>query len=486
MRSTIAQSLTPPAYPLSRVQDALIEFPLPAGEEAYGVIDGRKLHRYVVELAEISRHYRDAGHAKFWGRIIGTSGDEQTGEWLAAKFKALGLADVHIQPLDLPPQWFPQSWDVSIRSGGRSITLSSAQPVYGAHPLSSALTMDAVYVGLGTEADFMGKDVRGKAVFVYHTMGQPDEGGAQAVSRADAKGAAVIFNVLMLPGNMRFQAYATGTKAPVFFLGNDDGAAVRDMIAAATAPPKVTASLAIEKVPNLKTSLVWGTLAGTTDETIYITAHKDGWFDGASDNAAGVASMLGLAEYYAKIPQSQRKRTLIFIGLDGHHNLPEGAVGDQWLVKNKVTLFAKTALMINAEHPATILTQARPRYYPGDEAAWSNIVVPLDWYGGGKERPELQRIVWNAFKSFGVPLDLDPRPIPVSDIVYFRRFLPGVDGITAHTYFHTDWETPEVVPWTGLEAVTRAFAKIIDQVNKLPLSALQRPEDTSPRSTYEQ
>ena len=41
-------------------------------------------------------------------------------------------------------------------------------------------------------------------------------------------------------------------------------------------------------------------------------------------------------------------------------------------------------------------------------------------------------------------------------------------------YFHTDWETPEQVPWTGLQASTRAFAKIIDEVNKLPLDKLRK------------
>ncbi|MEO8896700.1 MAG: hypothetical protein ABI450_12545, partial [Rhizomicrobium sp.] len=64
-RSTIAQSLVPPAIPLSRIQESLIEFPLPKGEEAYGSIDGRKMHRYVEELAQISRRYRDNGHPKF-------------------------------------------------------------------------------------------------------------------------------------------------------------------------------------------------------------------------------------------------------------------------------------------------------------------------------------------------------------------------------------------------------------------------------------
>ena len=79
-RSTIAQSLTPPAFPLSKVADSLIEFPLPKGEEAYGSINGRKMHKYVEELAQISLRYRDNGHPKFWGRLIGTPSETETNE----------------------------------------------------------------------------------------------------------------------------------------------------------------------------------------------------------------------------------------------------------------------------------------------------------------------------------------------------------------------------------------------------------------------
>src|SRR6185312_14954864 len=273
-RSTIAQALTPPALALSRVNPALIEFPLPKGEGAYASIDGRKMHKYVIELAEISKRYRDAGHPKFWGRIMGTSSDRETEEWLAAKYRALGLSDVRIQHLDLPPQWMPQSWSVTVTGGGKSVTLDSAQPDYYANGLPpGGVELDAVYAGLGTDADFAGKDVRGKAVFVYTMLGTPD---TNAVKRAEEKGAAVVLEVSMLPGNMRYQAYPSGTKAPAFTLGNDDGAAARRMIEAG--PAKVKVSLDVQKVPNLQTALVWGTLPGATDETIYVVAHKDGWF----------------------------------------------------------------------------------------------------------------------------------------------------------------------------------------------------------------
>src|SRR6187200_2992614 len=96
----------PPRHPSpanmdqATLDDMLIRFPLPAGQEAYADLDGKKMHRYVVEQAQIARRYRDQGHPKFWGRIIGTSADAESATWLANKFKAVGMTDVRIQPLD--------------------------------------------------------------------------------------------------------------------------------------------------------------------------------------------------------------------------------------------------------------------------------------------------------------------------------------------------------------------------------------------------
>src|SRR5205814_3587771 len=119
-----------------KLDEALLEWPLlPSSDQPYRRIDGRHLHQYVEEQAAISRRYRDQGHPKFWGRIIGTSSDQESAEWLAGKFKALGMSDVRIQPFDLAPQWMPQTWSVIVTSDGRSKELDSAQPYYGAKAL---------------------------------------------------------------------------------------------------------------------------------------------------------------------------------------------------------------------------------------------------------------------------------------------------------------------------------------------------------------
>jgi len=81
---------------------------LAPSEQQYASIDGAHLKEYVEELCAISRRYRDKGH-QFWGRIIGTEADAENAQWMLAKFRQIGLSDVHEQPLDLPPQWMPES-----------------------------------------------------------------------------------------------------------------------------------------------------------------------------------------------------------------------------------------------------------------------------------------------------------------------------------------------------------------------------------------
>jgi hypothetical protein len=192
--------------------------------------------------------------------------------------------------------------------------------------------------------------------------------------------------------------------------------------------------------------------------------------------------MIALAEHYAKIPRTRRRRTMVFIGLDGHHNSGDGAaVGGTWLWDNREKLFEKTALAINCEHPSTVQTTVRARYLNRDEIVWGNTYMPQQWYAGGPSRRKLENIAVKAFQAFGVSVYLDPNPRPpAGDLGRIYRYVPGVATSEFYHYFHTDLETPETVPWTGLEASTRAYAKIIDEVNKLPLSDLKRPEEPAP------
>ena len=79
------------------------------------------------------------------------------------------------------------------------------------------MNLQPVWVGMGTAADFDGRDVRGKAVVAY---GFPNPGGREntaltfgTVKRAEEEGAAALFIVLGFPGNVMNEPTAAGTTA---------------------------------------------------------------------------------------------------------------------------------------------------------------------------------------------------------------------------------------------------------------------------------
>jgi hypothetical protein len=466
-----------PATPLYKLEDALLQWPAPSLAKTYLSIDGRHLHDSVEHLTAISRRYRDQGHPQFWGRIIGTSADAETAQWMVDKFKQFGLTDVHVQSFDLAPQWMPQSWEITASGSGKTLHVDAAQPAYQTKATPpDGLDLEAVYAGTGSEADFAGRDVRGKAVFIF-SMPLPGSWrhtatAEGALRRAEAKGAAAIFAIIALPGNIRTQLYPTGTNVPTFSLGMDDGYAIRDLIG--QGPVRMKIRLDVKMEPGLKTGTVWGTLPGMTDETVHVLAHRDGWFEAGTDNAAGVATMVGLAEYFSKIPKERRRRTMVFMGTSGHHN---GAnMSGTWLLEHRDEVFAKSALLINCEHTATIQT-----YLLGEDIRIANMYTGMLWYAGGPSRPKLQDIAVKAFHDAGVVTYAAPeRAAPGGEMSRLWPSVPGVQASDYNVFFHSDHEGPETVPWTGLEAITRAYAAIVDGVNTLPLSDLQRPPETPP------
>jgi len=438
---------------------------LAPSEQAYAAIDGTHLMQYVNDMTAISRRYRDHGHAQFWGRIIGTDADAENAQWMLDKFKQLGLADVHQQVFDLPPQWMPKSWSVTASGGGKTLEVATAQPTYQAVATSAdGLDVEAVYVGLGSDAELnMAKDLRGKAVLFYSIdLASRHVGVADnAIRRIEERGAAAILVAQGLPGNMKTQFYPVNSKVPTFSIGQQDGFKLRDLIAASgSTPVRMKIRLDVDMTPNLKSSTVWGSLPGTTDETIFVIAHRDGWFEGANDNAAGVATMVGLAEYFAKIPQSQRRRTINFLGTTGHHN--SGAQSGTWLSQHP-EVFAKTALLLNAEHTGAVLTSHT-------SARNGNSSGIATWFAGS---PRLSEIVIKALDAFEVPTYPQSAPTPAGEIGRYFQFAPAMQVMTSGFVWHSDEEKAETISSAGLAAITRTYAKVMTDVNAVDLKDLR-------------
>lgn len=439
-------------------EDTFYQVPLAPEDRKYADIDGMKMKGVVREAAAISRRDQASG-TLFWGRNVGFKAHEETQDWVEGYFRKFGLKDIHRKPFDLPPQWSAKSYDISFSGAGAPAKLRSARPAEDSKSTpAEGLELELAWVGQGSDADYIGKDVKGKAVLIQdipqpgvlrHTI--TAEG---AVQRAFAKGAAAVGMVYGISDNFALWELRSGGR-PGFCIGYEDGMILRDLIGKGQSV-KVTIKLDAEEKTGLKTASVLGTLPGTTDEEIIIIAHMDGYFDGAIDNGSGLAVMMGLLEHFSKVPQAERKRNIRFLGSAGHH----GGPGARWLHDEREKELAKTALMINLEHVAAVRTK-----YWGPRLRKTNSVSPMRWWVWGS--PKLLDIALKSFARFNVGLTADMDTGASGEMGQVARDAPSMQVITSPEAKHTEEDTEEWVPAEGLEQVARAYAKIIDEVNKL-------------------
>lgn len=460
-------------------------WPLPASApRSYDSIDGQRMRGYVEELAAISRKSHDKGN-QYWGRIAGQESGDETQHWLEAKFHAIGL-DVQVRQFPMAPQEIPRSWDVSVSGGGKTIGITSASPLINFEDYMPAnegdITLDTVWCGLGMPSDFVGKDVRGKAVFIYSipTPSSLVQSAAwmKSAERAQRLGAKALVIVLAIPGNMHFVSHLVAVKLskeaklPIFTAGLDDGERVETLNAALSGKGLTTRlQWKVEHVEGLKAANVIGVLPGRTDEAIVMIAHTDAFFEGATDNGAGTAALVETAAYYAKIPKAQRRRTMYFIGTPDHHN---GDLGARWLHDNFQPVFARTAVLLNAEHIAA----AEPVW----DRKWGTSVRPgliatnqigSSWWGvNGSDK--LAHIVADAYARFGVPTQIAEGGSP-GELRQVQFDAPSFYLHNKGVYYHADADVPAVVPATGLRTGVQAFLEIFDAVNKLDIAALRPP-----------
>ena len=457
-------------------EDAYLRMPLVGDDGRYATIDGGRRKEVVREAAQISETTRN-DETRYWGRIAGTEGEERTRIWLEEKFRERGMVDIHTQTFDLPTQWFPRSFDISVEADGRIYRFDSLVPALRSRPTDGVLDLEAVWVGTGSAADFRGRDVDGKAAFI-HTLPAPGSMGHSAgdawegaIRRAFEGGAAAILVIYGISDNFTiWQSLGGGITIPGAFMGYRDGSVVKELIGAGHSV-RVKTQVDIDYREGLQSASIFGTLPGMTDEEILILAHLDGYFQAALDNASGIAVMLALAEYFSDVPEEERRRNLVFVGTTGHH---VGSPGSRHMHDKRETELADAVLMINSEH-----VSVKQTVYWGPEMRMTDIPSPRRWWVNGSE--ELVDVVLDAYQTFGVTVWDHMENRAAGEMGVVARDLPSIQIIRSPEIKHTDADTPEWIPEAGLEAVARAYAKIIDRVNQLDRSELLRGESAADR-----
>jgi hypothetical protein len=451
----------------------------PKPKDAHGVLRGEQLMADVHQIVQFSIESRASGDA-MWGRVSGTAAEVHTVEWVASRFKALGLNDAHVEtfPIDTP-LWFPTRWELrllaspAMGAGSSDVVLQSAFPEgNGQTTAPEGVAGPLVFIGRGTAAEMANVDVRGKIAVLHVVLNDSlfdarERGVANAAVKA---GALAAINVVDSPGNMHYVdgRYGCGT-APCFAVGGEDGAFLENAIGAAAkanaGPLSVRLKLESESREHLNAANALASIQGKSDKVIIVSAHADGWFDGANDNADGLAALIGVAGYFAE-RGVKPEHTLIFMATAGHHNAGNGAAA---YIKMHPDVISHLSLMINLEHLAQLSTvpsspAAVTIGFPGAPIATTTETPKQIGISTGS--PYLIDLFGRAASRYSiVTVSRASTSVPGDAGAYLRIQKPAVQLISASTFYHSTGDVEALISKNGLERAAAFWADFITSVD---------------------
>jgi hypothetical protein len=460
---------------------------LPAVEAPSPEFNGETLKadvRAIVQFAHESRAKREVGGGQMWGRIAGFPSSDRTVEWTAEQFRKAGITDVRIQPIAQDPKsalWLPLSWQVKLLAdpafgpGTLDLVLESALPIGPSNIPGGTLTAPLVYVGAASPAVLNHIDVKGKvAVQLLVPQGHMlFERGAVASRSEDLmkRGAVGVFNIVRLPGNELSRDFSNCGN-PCFNVGGRDGWFLerlldRAMQAGLQDKVRVQIDLATHTFRGLKATNAVAVVPGQSAETIVLNAHVDGWFDGAGDNADGLAVLVALARHYGK-PGNAPARTLVFVASAGHHT--PGINGPRSFVAANPDLAKQAVMLVNIEHVAQRnFSHARTTSADGyREAVADSGEAPIA-VGVTNNSPFLQELIDRGPASHGVNFISERSSFQSGETGGWAELkVAKVSVMQAPPLYHTTGEVLEVISTPGLERISRFLAFFVSAVDRAP------------------
>ena len=462
---------------------------LPVDANAENDIRGSDIYEHLRNIVDITLQNQSPDE-KYRGRIAGNAAEQATADYIASQFRALGLADVRTEAVQGGRQWWPDDWQVtligdsSFGEGTTDYTFTSAFPAVqleaGAMDVRD-LRAELIYVGLGRPADLIGRDLKGK-IAVVHSFLQSDPFFQSARGRIEAivqAGAVAVITLVDGPGNHQYALEGMGSDdAPCFVLGGHDGRFLEEALAAAGPGRPLAASISLHASVReaWQAKNVLGLIPGQSDEYLLITAHLDGYFEGANDNGGGLAAMLALAKYFSDPDRSRPNRNLLFIGTSAHHEFSDGA---RDFINDHPQIVKKAVLVLNIEHPSSILSYYRGPLkmsrgtVPGqltttNSQGWRTLTI-----SNGNEH--VLSFFQAAADRYGVVIEGTVNRRPNGDAFdFFRARVPVVQLLDANIWFHSSGDRLDTISPVGLERTTRLFADVLARMDETSAADLGR------------
>ena len=436
----------------------------------------------IVQFARDSRARHEVGSGQMWGRISGFPSSDRTVAWAADQFRQAGIKDVRIQPIAQDPRaslWLPLTWRVTLLAdpafgpGTADLVLESALPVGPSQIAGGTLTAPLVYVGAASPAALQHIDVQGKiAVQLVVPQGHMlFERGAVATRSEELvkRGAAGVFNLVRLPGNELSRDFSDCGN-PCVNIGGRDGwflEALLDRASQAGVQDRVRVriDLATETFRDLKATNAVAVIPGRSPETIVLNAHADAWFDGAGDNADGLAVLVALARHYGKAAVPP-ERTLVFVASAGHHT--PGINGPRSFVAANPDLATQAAMLVNIEHVAQRnFSPARTTSADGyREAVADSGEAPIA-VGVTNNAPFLQALIDRGPATYGVNFIAERSTFQSGETGGWSELkVAKVSVMQAPPLYHTTGEVLDVISAPGLERIARFLAGFVTAASR--------------------
>ena len=426
-------------------------------------------------------------------RRPGYPADRWAEEWIAARFRELGLDRVHHEPVSLP-RWEPLRWSLEVlpRTGTATARIDC-------FPLPHAASTGPIDAELATWDPGAPERVRGAiALRDVPLMRVPHDAMAGLATWAHdpagtfanathvlpfgrefmavmepviAAGAAGFVGVLHdYPGDSKdyYVPYdAVARPIPGVWVRGSDGARLRRLLAGG--PARVRLAVDAVREPITCANVV-GELPGADDDAVVIGSHHDGPWASAVEDASGVALVLAQAAYWARVPRRARPHRLVFLLNAGHM---AGGAGTRAFIDAHRDELARVVLEVHLEHAASEVVERDDALVPTGhpEARW--------WFT--TRIPRLEAAVRAAIEVEGLARSLVLRPDtfgahPTTDGGFFHlEGVPLVNYLTAPFYLFDAMDTLDKIHRPSLVPVTRAAARIVDSTAGVSAAAMRAP-----------
>jgi hypothetical protein len=300
---------------------------LPAAATAAPSTFDQAVNKLILQhYPQAAENYLDSlGGTTLGFRLAGTPADNAAADYIQAQFQAMGLANVRQEgvPVDV--------WDMQgawVRVNGRTMAASQFDGVPGTNgPISAPV----VYVGMGTLADYAGKDVSGKLVLVDLEL---DDFWMNFIGHEATLHGAV--GVIATYNKNTYPWYALPDSlgandgeydlsfAPIVYISRADGAWLRGRLAAGPVTATMRSDVYIT-MHDFATPAngglgfnVVGEIPGAdpSAKAILIAAHHDAHFRAGLDDTGAMANMLMIAKAM-KLSRYRPTRTIVFLATTG-------------------------------------------------------------------------------------------------------------------------------------------------------------------------